>query len=90
LIGDEKPGGMPMERLVKTVSDVYEMSFAHSKAKNVIQFHKDAQLLVVTGTSDEITFVQQTLLALRGKAQAERPPPRAIEPKAKPEEKKAP
>jgi hypothetical protein len=90
LIGEEKPGGMPIERLVKTVSEVYEMSFAHSNAKNVIQYHKDAQLLVVTGNSDETAFVQQTLSALRGKAQAERPPPRAVEPKGKAEDKKAP
>jgi hypothetical protein len=90
LIGDDISGGMTMERLVKTVSDVYEMSFAHNNAKNVLQFHKDAQLVIVTGTSDEIGFVQQTLSALRAKMQAERKPqPKpSPEPKAKTDETK--
>ncbi len=87
MIGDEKSGEMTMDKLVKTVSEVYQMSYGPSKG--VLQFHKDAQLLIVTGTSDQINFVQQTLSALRGKARAEhKPQPKADEPKAKGEETK--
>ena len=69
LIGDEKSGGMTMERLVKTVSEVYQMSYGG--AKGMIQFHKDAQLLVVTGTADEVRFIQETLAAMRGKVRVD-------------------
>ncbi len=69
LIGDEKSGGMTIEQLVKTVSEVYQMSYGPSKG--VLQFHKEAQLLIVTGTSDQSNFVQQTLSALRGKIRAD-------------------
>lgn len=90
LIEDGKFGGMTMEQLVRTVSEVYEMSFAHSNAKNFIQYHKEAQLLVVTGTSEQTTFVQQTLSALRGKAQAAKAKLQpGLMPKPGPEEKKA-
>lgn len=70
LIGDEKSGGMTMEQLVKTVSEVYQMSYG--QAKGMLQFHKETQLLVFTGTPDQIEFIQGTLSALRMKAQAER------------------
>jgi ribosome biogenesis SPOUT family RNA methylase Rps3 len=87
LLGDEKSGGMTMEQLVKTVSEVYEMSYG--QARHVIEFHKDAQLLVVTGTIDEIQFIQQTLSALKEKVQLERKSqPKAAEPKVKAEEPK--
>ena len=87
LISDEKPGGITMEQLVKTVSDVYKMSYG--EPKGVVQFHKDAQLIVVTGTSDQIGFVQQTLSALREKGRAAPSPQfRGGEPKAKTEDNK--
>jgi hypothetical protein len=85
LIGNGNPGNMNMEQLVETVSQVYQMSFGESK--RVLQFHKDAQLIVVTGTGDQIGFVQQTLSALREKARADYrpPPPKPAEPKPKPD-----
>jgi hypothetical protein len=88
LLDDGKSGGVTMERLVGTVSDVYQMSFG--PPKGVLQFHKDAQLLIVTGTPDQISFVQQTLSALRGKFAADRrrhsmpPEPEAIPSGTKP------
>ena len=81
LIDDTKPGGMTMDQLVKTVSDVYKMSYGDSKG--VIQFHKDAQLLIVNGTGDQIEFIQQTLSALRDKAR------RSLSSQPKPAEFKA-
>lgn len=61
LIGDEKSGGMTMEQIIKTVTDVWRMADA---SDGHIQFHKEAQLLVVTGTPGQIDFMEQTLKAL--------------------------
>jgi hypothetical protein len=65
LVTDEK-GGMTMEQLVKTISEIYEMSHGgnHAPGADHLQFHKAAQLLVVTGTSDEIGFIHETIGAL--------------------------
>jgi hypothetical protein len=65
LIGDEKNGGMTMEQIIKTVTDVWAMADASG---GNIKFHKDAQLLVVTGTQGQIDFMEQTLKALGQKA----------------------
>jgi hypothetical protein len=94
LIGDEKSGGMTMEQLVKTVSEVYEMSYGTSQdaISAHLQFHKQAQLLIVTSTVDQEGFVLQTIVALREKARLEHKPlpPKAAEAKVKTEAPKAP
>lgn len=64
LIGDQKNGGMTMEQIIKTVTDIWKMA---NVSDGKIQFHEDAQLLVVTGTRDQIDFMDQTLQALRDK-----------------------
>ncbi len=64
LIGDEKNGGMSMQEIIKTVTDVWKMT---GDSGGKIQFHEDAQLLVVSGSSDQIDFMTQTLAALRQK-----------------------
>jgi hypothetical protein len=69
LLGDEKSSGMTMEQVVKTVSEVYQMSYGGTAKPSHLQFHKEAQLLIVHGTIDQIDAVQQTLSALRQKAQ---------------------
>jgi len=69
LTGDEKGGGMTMEQIIKTCTDVWQM--ANASGGN-IQFHKDAQLLVVTGTPNQIDFMEQTLKALGQKVDRER------------------
>ena len=71
LVGDEKSGGMTMDLIIKTITDLWPADFG--KAEGVIQFHKEAQLVVVNGTEEEISFVHQTLAALREKAEAARP-----------------
>ena len=70
LVGDAKSGGMPIEKLLATVEEIYQLSYGSSGG--VLRFHKDAQLLIVTGTVDQIDFVQQTIAALRDKADLER------------------
>lgn len=72
LLGDEESGGMSMEQLVKTVSEVYGMSYGSSS--EVLKYHEGAQLVIVTGTPDQVNFVQQTLSALRDKVRMERRP----------------
>ena len=85
LIGDGRSGGMSMQQLVQTVSEIFDMSYPQGgfrgpgrggfpgtpKSAEVIRFHEGAQLLIVTGTADQIQFVQQTLFALRDKAHLE-------------------
>ena len=82
-----EPSGTAMEDLVKTVSDIYQK--AYGSPKSVIQFHKDAQLLIVSGTKEQIGFVQLTLSALREKARFKQlSPPQPNPSKAKTEENK--
>jgi hypothetical protein len=81
LLGDEKAGGMSIEELVKTISEVYEMSFGKIRnlqngsrqnpigKPDLLQFHKEAQLIIVNGTTDQIGFIQSTLSAIRSKVQ---------------------
>ena len=70
LVGDEKNAGMPVEKLLKTVEEIYQLSYGASSG--ALRFHKEAQLLIVTGSVDQVEFVQQTLAALRDKADLER------------------
>ena len=83
LIGDEKSGGMTMEQIIKTVTDVWSMSDASGKgvmtsargveiSGSTIQFHREAQLLVVTGTASQMDFMEQTLKALSQKVDQEK------------------
>jgi hypothetical protein len=69
LLGDEKSGGMTMDQIIKTIYEIWPSDFG--KPEGIIQFHNDAQLLVVNGTRDQIDFIQQTLNALRQKANAD-------------------
>jgi hypothetical protein len=71
LVGDEKSGGLTMDQITKTILDIWPADFP--KPDGVIQFHKEAQLLVVNGTPDEIEFIRQTLKALQEKGRAARP-----------------
>ena len=83
MVGDEKAGKMTMEQLVKTISEVYEMSYgaSHGAISDHLQFHKQAQLLIVTGSVDEVNFVMETLSALVKKAEHSR---RAAEARPRP------
>jgi hypothetical protein len=66
LIGDEKSGGLTMDELTKTILNIWPTEYGNPDG--VIQFHKDAQLLVVNGTGDQIAFIHQTLKALQERA----------------------
>ena len=67
LIGDEKSGFMSMQQIVKTITDLWKMT----GSQGTIQFHDEAQLVVVTGTTVQIDFVDQTLQALNQKVRLE-------------------
>jgi hypothetical protein len=71
LVGDAKNGGMTMEQIVKTISDIWPADFG--KPQDALQFHTDAQLLVVNGTPDQLDFIRQTLAALEQKVESARP-----------------
>jgi hypothetical protein len=64
LIGDENSGYMNMHELVRTITELIDMAY---HGPGLIQFHEKAQLLVVTGTDDQIKFVEETLAALNMK-----------------------
>jgi hypothetical protein len=70
LIGDDQAAGMSTNTadLVKTLSEVWKMSFPES---GNIQFHEKAQLVIVTGTDEEIRFMQETLEAMRTRFRVE-------------------
>jgi len=90
LLGDEKSGGMTMEKLVQTLSEVEKIGFGTARG---IQFHKQAQLIIVTGTDDEITFVGNTLTALTQKQELDavrKAQSKSAESKPKSEATKAP
>ena len=70
LISDEKSGGMTMEQLVKTILDIWPTDLGN--AKEIVQFHNEAQLIVANGTRDQLEFIHQTLAALELKAQPEK------------------
>ena len=89
LLGDEKYGGMTMEQLVQTLSEVQSMSFGSESA---LQFHKQAQLVIVTGTDAEIEFIGNTLTALKQKEEldARKAQSKSAESKPKSEATKTP
>jgi hypothetical protein len=71
LLGDEKSGGMTADQIVKAINDVWPADFG--RPDGVIQFHLEAQLIVVNGTREQIDFIQQILSALRQKVNAANP-----------------
>ena len=70
LLGDEKSGGMTMLQIANTISKIWPADLG--RLEGVIQFHNEAQLLVVNGTRNQLDFIQQTLAALELKAQQEK------------------
>lgn len=68
LIEKKKPGDTIVS-IVQTLSDVYKMTFRKS-ADQLIQIHNEAELLIVTGTDDEVELIRDTLGALKEKAKA--------------------
>jgi len=67
-VGDclgEKPTGMTMKQIVETVSEIWQKAYGQS---GKIQFYEPAQLIIVTGTQEQIDFINQTVGALRDKA----------------------
>ena len=66
LVGGPKTGGMTIEEVVDTVSEVCKGA---KVAPSAISCHKQAQLLIIRGTEEDITFVQSTLAALRNRVE---------------------
>ncbi|MDE3068218.1 MAG: hypothetical protein KGJ60_11785 [Verrucomicrobiota bacterium] len=70
LIGNEKSGGMTMDHIVKTISQVWNTAYSEPTK---IQFYEPAQLVIVTGTPDQIDFIRQTIEALEQRVEFARP-----------------
>lgn len=69
LVGNEQTGGMSMDDIIKTITDVWKMADVSGGS---IQFHQEAQLLVVSGSPTQIDFIEQTLKALQMKVDQQR------------------
>jgi hypothetical protein len=87
LMGTEKSAGMTMDQIVKTVSEVWRMTYG--EPGETIQFHKDAQLLIVQGTIDQTKFVEETLRAMRIKVELEQSRQKAAESRPKNDDPKS-
>jgi hypothetical protein len=70
LVGDEKSGGMTMAQLTQTIFKIWPREMGN-QPDHILQFHEDAQLLVVNGTREQLDFIQQTLHALQQKMELE-------------------
>ena len=64
LVGGTNSGRMSMEELAKTISEICKFGLQGDH----VSCYDPAQLLIVRGTQDEISFVQSALMALREKA----------------------
>jgi len=84
LIGDTNMPGMTMDEVVQTITEVRDMTTGDPSHLQ-IQFHKAAQLLIVTedGNGGQINFIQDTLKALRSKVETDRERKKMAELKAK-------
>jgi hypothetical protein len=90
LVGDEKSGGMSMEQIVDTVSELWKMNYPNETVgMDGVRFHKGAQVLVVNGDDDHIVFLNQVLGALRDKARLAKAKAKSVDSKAKEDEPKS-
>lgn len=62
--------GMSERQVLNTIFDSWPADLG--KSDGVIQFHKEAQLLIVNGTREQNEFIQQVLSALQQKAEWDR------------------
>ena len=64
LLGDEKSGGMTLDQVVQMVEKTYSDVL---QSKPDIHVSKEAQLLIISGTPDQVDFVKQILQGLKQK-----------------------
>jgi hypothetical protein len=79
LLDDQKTNGLTEGQLMDTLLQVWQGAINPSKPyefNKLLQFHRESQLFVVTGTPDEVQLIEDTLAALKQKVlwQAERKP----------------
>ena len=70
MVADGNSGGMTMDQIFQTLIEVWQS--AYGMTDNAIRLHEQAQLVVVTGTAEQVDFIKQTLEALHEKANFER------------------
>ena len=87
LMGTEKSAGLTMDQIVKNVSEVWQMTYGEPGES--IRLHKDAQLLIVKGTMDQIKFVEAALQAMRKKVELEQARQKTAESRPKGEDPKS-
>lgn len=79
--------GMTIEEIARSIARTYELgNFESPLGSNAIQCHREAEILVVMGTPEEILFVQEAIKALREKARHDRQVPTVLDATSKPVE----
>jgi hypothetical protein len=67
---------MTMDKLVQTLETTYHMAYrgetAGSRNPGLVQCHKEAELLIITGNDDEINLVRSTLAAISEKVMTDK------------------
>jgi DNA-binding protein len=69
LIGDERWGGLSWEHLQTMLEEIEVQTY---KQEIVTGFHKEAELVIVKGTDEQIAFIRDTLEALKARLQTEK------------------
>jgi hypothetical protein len=72
IIGDEHSGGMAMSEVIHTIDQAWHQTYTSQGDANVVQYYEPAQLIIVSGTSDQISFVAGILDALDAKVETAR------------------
>jgi len=71
LLGVPDPGRMTPDELCETLEQTAKQTFPNSSSIKV-QFHRGAELVVLSGTEEELRVMNDVLLALKEKAKDRR------------------
>ena len=68
-VGDAVDSRMPIDKVLGTIAEIADRS---KHADFQISIHKDAELIVVSGTREDVDLIRETLAALKQKAEHHR------------------
>lgn len=71
IVGNEGDGGLSWDQFNRTMEEVCRRVYRDEPARPRTEAHRDAALLIVTGSQEQIDFVRSTLEALKEKAKLE-------------------
>jgi hypothetical protein len=65
ILGDEKSGGMTIDKIVSNILDMSRGAFGSDLPPDSIFVHQETQMIIFHGTQDQMENVQQVLSALK-------------------------